>query len=421
MSPRAALAACKISPKSSIYTLCKPCLARTFSASRTLADAENDELRPATNLDKRPPGPSAQRQAMFNWLEGPGSAFRYPLPGSTNYLSAYNHAGQLIRAAQSGNVSVKQEDSEGTADTDDARALEAAATTTSIPPERREDLRPFPNNKAFYSESILSEDLRLEIWRRVQVEGQSIRQTSAELQVEMRRVAAVVRLVEIERRMKAEGKPLAIPYARAIHSMVPTTNLDPISRRPDSAHESINDLEQHPLTFPQLFYPTSESRAFNRTDAGRVFSGAPRLPDHDDYVPVEPWQDDNPELIGKRGHEKYVLKPADSRIPHPHLIAAEKDRFMGESPAQQVRKYNQRLQEDAEKRKRLQAKREAAEEGTKTRIEAGRWQFVVTDVQTSRQGTGINGRGTGSPGHRYGVPSEERKRGRVKIPTKVDV
>lgn len=203
--------------------------------------------------------------------------------------------------------------------------------------------------------------------------------------------------------------------------MVPTTDLDPISRQPTSAHESINDLEQHPLTFTQLFYPTSESRAFNRTDAGRVFSGAPRLPDHEGHVPVEPWQDSTPELIGKRGHEKYVLKPADSRIPHPHLIAAEKERATGVPPAEQVRHYNQRLQEDADRRKELKAKREAAQESTKTRIDAGRWQFVVTDVQTSRQGTGIHGRGTGSPGYRYGVPSEERKRGRVKIPTKVDV
>lgn len=203
--------------------------------------------------------------------------------------------------------------------------------------------------------------------------------------------------------------------------MVPTTDLDPTTGQATSPHESINDLEQHPLTFTQLFYPTSESRAFNRTDAGRVFSGAPRLPDHEGHVPVEPWQDSDPELIGKRGHEKYVLKPADSRIPHPHLIATEKERATGVSPAQQVRRYNQRLKEDADRRKELKAKREAAQESTKTRIDAGRWQFVVTDVQTSRQGTGIHGRGTGSPGYRYGVPSEERKRGRAKIPTKVDV
>lgn len=202
MSPRAAIgAAGKIAPKSSIYTLCKPCLTRSFSATHTLAASEDDDAAPTINLDKRPPGPSAQRQALFNWLDGPGAVFRYPLPGSTNYLSAYNRTGQLIRVANSG----KQEDSnDEEGDTDDARALEAAATTKSIAPERREDLRPFPNNKAFYSEGILSEALRLEIWRRVQIQGHSIRQTSAEFQVEMRRVAAVVRLVEIERRMKAE-------------------------------------------------------------------------------------------------------------------------------------------------------------------------------------------------------------------------
>lgn len=202
MSPRAALgAAGKIAPKSSIYTLCKPCLTRSFSATHTLAASEDEDAPPTLDLDKRPPGPSVQRQALFTWLEGPGSAFRYPLPGSTNYLSAYNTAGQLLRAAQSGKP---EESSDDVGDTDDARALEAAATTKSLPPERKDDFRPFPNNKAFFSESVLSEDLRVEIWKRVQVQGHSIRQTSAEFQVEMRRVAAVVRLVEIERRMKAE-------------------------------------------------------------------------------------------------------------------------------------------------------------------------------------------------------------------------
>lgn len=207
--------------------------------------------------------------------------------------------------------------------------------------------------------------------------------------------------------------------------MVPLTHLDPNTNRPTSAHESINDLEQHPLTFPQLFYPTSESRAFNRTDAGRVFSGAPRLPDEHDIGQggkntIEPWQDTKPEIIGKRGRERPVLKPADSRIPHPHLIAYAKDKVEYSREERQQR-YHTRLQEDADARKALKAKREAAEEGKKTRIDTGRWQFVVTDVQTTRQGTGVHGRGTGSPGYRYGVPSQDRKKGQVKIPTKVEV
>jgi hypothetical protein len=95
--------------------------------------------------------------------------------------------------------------------TADEEALEAAATETDrlqqeyrLPKESLDDLRPFPLNKNFVSQSILSEDLRNEIWERVQRQGKSVRQVSMEMGVDMRRVAAVVRLIEVERRMKAE-------------------------------------------------------------------------------------------------------------------------------------------------------------------------------------------------------------------------
>lgn len=110
---------------------------------------------------------------MFAWLEGPGESFRHPLPKSTNYLSAYSRFGKLLRVGE---------------DT----------------PESEEDLRPFPLNVHFTSQSILSEPLRMEVWRRVQVEKKSVRTVSVELGIEMRRVGAVVRLVELEKRMREE-------------------------------------------------------------------------------------------------------------------------------------------------------------------------------------------------------------------------
>ncbi len=208
--------------------------------------------------------------------------------------------------------------------------------------------------------------------------------------------------------------------------MVPVTKMNPRTRRPNVPHESINDLEQHPVTFPQLFYPTSESRAFNRTDAGRVFSGAPRLPDDQDVgqggkSAVEPWQDTKTEIIGRPGHTHPVLKPADSRIPHPHLVAYEKDRLdpsigFGEREA----RNQERLRRETERIQAAKRKQAQAEEASKTRIETPRWQFIVTEVMATRSGTGLDGRGTKSPGHRYGVPSQERKKGRVKIPTRVE-
>jgi len=135
---------------------------------------------------------------MFAWLNGPGENFRHPLPNSTNYLSAYDRRGNLLR----GTIQ-KIQDPSGP-ETADSRALEGAATEQQLERESRDDLKPFPLNQQFVSQSILSEALRLEIWKRVQVQKKSVRQVSVELGVEMRRVGAVVRLVEVERRMKAE-------------------------------------------------------------------------------------------------------------------------------------------------------------------------------------------------------------------------
>ncbi len=210
--------------------------------------------------------------------------------------------------------------------------------------------------------------------------------------------------------------------------MVPLTTLNLTTRLPTEPHESINDLEQHPLTYPQVFYPTSESRAFNRTDAGRVFSGAPRLSGEKEIAIsegiYEAWQDNRAEIIGRPGHARPVLKPADSRIPHPHLIAFEKDKVDRDlTPLEWRARHRERLQEDEEKRKAAKTRHREEEEATKTRIDVGRWQLVVTEVQSTRQGVGIDGRGSGkgAVGQRYGVPSQERKKGRVKIPTRVEV
>lgn len=211
--------------------------------------------------------------------------------------------------------------------------------------------------------------------------------------------------------------------------MVPVNQLNLQTGKPMEPHESINDLEQHPLTFPQVFYPTSESRAFNRTDAGRVFSGAPRLPDELDVgqggqPASEPWKDTKPEYVGKAGHSHPILKPADSRIPHPQLIAYEKDwldpEFSQDRPQLQARNQ-QRLDEDARKRREAKETKERLEEERRTRVDTGRWQFIFTDVAATREGTKLDGRGTKSPGVRYGVPSQERKKGQVKIPTRVEV
>ena len=76
-----------------------------------------------------------------------------------------------------------------------------------LPPETADDLMPFPLNRHFRSQPVLSEELRQEIWRRVAHGDQDVRGVSASLGVEMRRVGAVVRLVSLEKRLEEEVCP----------------------------------------------------------------------------------------------------------------------------------------------------------------------------------------------------------------------
>ena len=167
---------------------------------------------------------------MFRWLNGPGSVFREPLPNSTNYLNAYDKAGGLIRAQGAKPHDEKyseaqKEDSMNAQDLEEdeddfdtntqqltKRGVEKAAKrdrklkdgeevipkNVGLPKEEAEDLMPFPMNRQFRSQPVLSEELKEEIYKRVMVEGQDVRTVSATLNVEMRRVAAVVRLKALE-------------------------------------------------------------------------------------------------------------------------------------------------------------------------------------------------------------------------------
>jgi hypothetical protein len=143
---------------------------------------------------------------MFGWLQGPGDNFRRPLGNSTNYLTAYDARGTLLRGRKENEPPQASTTDPAEPDTEAARQLEAAAEEVGeVNRETEDDLRPFPLNKHFVSQSILSEELQEEIWKRVQAQGKSVRQVSVEMGVDMRRVAAVVRLVEVEKRMKAEA------------------------------------------------------------------------------------------------------------------------------------------------------------------------------------------------------------------------
>jgi len=128
-----------------------------------------------------------------------------PLNGSTNYLGAYNAEGQLKRVVEAAAEAERKKKKEAGRPNEPAKegtsedSEEGGGFKGEIPPETGRDLTPFPLNRSFISQPVLSDELREEIWKRVMKDGKSVREVSAELAVEMSRVGAVVRLKEIEK------------------------------------------------------------------------------------------------------------------------------------------------------------------------------------------------------------------------------
>lgn len=329
------------------------------------------------------------RRQMYDWLNGPGAKLRNPLPSSTNYLGAYDKYGNLIRASDQAQ-SKRRRDGEEASSSEDG-GLEAriepeveAQDEDALPPESREDLQPFPLNRHFYSQPVLSEELREKIYDEVVVRNTPISVVSSSYKVTMERAAAVVRLKTIEKQWEAQEKPMAKPYSRAVLSMLPTTGLA-TDLKWQPAHESIADIRVHPATRQQIFYPTSESRHFTREDAAKAFAND--------------------------------LLPADKRIPHPDLVEAERDEFMGLDFDTRVRRQQERNEKHAQER--LRREKKAAEKAAATRtVQGRRWDFQFEDFSVDQ--VGRDGKSPAGVGWRYGAPHEDRKRGQIKIPKRVD-
>ncbi|KAF1941870.1 hypothetical protein EJ02DRAFT_454707 [Clathrospora elynae] len=366
-----------------------------------------------------------RRRKFYEWLNGPGQQLKEPLPGSTNYLGAYDKYGNLVRAGHGW----RREDAKAAAAGQqqkadpEAKAEKPAETPTpaaqesldeleaairsgeaeeegktqreekddgKLPPETAEDLRPFPLNQYFRSQPVLSEDLREAIFQRVKKDGATVSLASVEFGVSNERVGAVVRLKQMEKEWIAQGKTLALPYSKAVLQMLPTTPHVDSSQAKNKGkrpiqHEPINDLPVHPATHQQLFVPVSESRHYTRVDAGRAFHNS--------------------------------LLPADARIPHPELVQAERELESGLSFEERRRLAEQRFEKQQEG-KRKEERRMEAERAKEKVVPRRRWDFVVRDV--SVEAAGRDGRGIEASGWRYGFPHQDRKRGIPKIPTRVE-
>ena len=179
---------------------------------------------------------------------------------------------------------------------------------------------------------------------------------------------------------------MAKPYSEAVLAMLPKTSFNP-ERNSLRAHESINDITVHPATRQQIFYPTSESRQFNREDAAKAFSP--------------------------------TLLPADKRIPHQALLKIEK--WNSDPSLDKDQRTGLLRRWDAEERaKKDEAERKKTEWEARTQrtVKGRRWDFMFQDISADE--VGKDGRSRRGVGYRYGMPHTDRKRGEIKIPTSVE-
>jgi hypothetical protein len=162
--------------------------------------------------------------------------------------------------------------------------------------------------------------------------------------------------------------------------MLPQTELT----SPPSKHESINDLIVHKATMKQIFWPVAESTHFTRRHAGEAFESG--------------------------------LLPAEDRIAHPELVEMAKARMSGVLE-EDVRREGWRKIEahDAKQKEKIEMRKKKVEEQTTT-VTTSRWDFKFQDVVVDKASVGRHVPGIGS---RYGVPAQDRKKGQVKIPTRV--
>lgn len=179
---------------------------------------------------------------------------------------------------------------------------------------------------------------------------------------------------------------LATPYARAVNAMLPKTPFVSGSRTPPLPHESINDLPVHSATTRQLFHPVPESMHFNRASAAKAFSRD--------------------------------LLPADKRIPHPELVELAKVAAQHRGRDDVVKARRNELEQQEAAVLNMKREQKAAQEAAAKKIDTPRWQFRFENIKA--ESAGRDGRAKGGVGARYGIPPQDRKKGQVKIPTKVE-
>lgn len=165
--------------------------------------------------------------------------------------------------------------------------------------------------------------------------------------------------------------------------MLPQTRFQEGEAQP--AHEPVNDIHVHKYTMQQLFVPVSESRHFTREDAAAAF--------HRSMLSV------------------------DKRSPQPQLIEMERRVLQGVKRNESKEQFEEATRKEEEAVAARIMRKQAAEEKALTRVKTDRYEFRFRDM--SVQDVGPIGRSRAGTGWRYGAPHEDRKKGKVKIPTSV--
>ncbi|KUI58969.1 37S ribosomal protein S35, mitochondrial [Cytospora mali] len=325
------------SSSSSIVAAAASPLERALLSSQLLSSPSSSRSFSTTNSRQRRTAPLA-KQRMQEWLKKKGKDLKTHTPGQVNYLGG----------------------------------------------ETGSRMRPFPSNPAFISQPVLSEEAREMIWHKVMVNWEGIKAVSAELGVDQRRVAAVVRMKEVEKDWEKNGIKLAKHYSRAVLGMVPTHSYP--EDKPKQALEPINEIHVHSYTMQQLFVPTSESREFTREDAAKAFH--------------------------------HTLLSPDRRIPHPELVAMERRIKDGMKERDSWKMFKEEAKQSEQARdEKVAAQAELEQKKTMT-VATDRFEFRIKTI--SADDAGKHGRARGAVGWRYGIPYEDRKKNQVKIPTKID-
>ena len=78
----------------------------------------------------------------------------------------------------------------------------------------------------------------------------------------------------------------------------------------------------------------------------------------------------------------------------------------------------QKIEEEAKEKVEREVRKQERERRLVKKLETPRWEYRFRDV--SVESVGKDGRAAGGVGARYGVPFEDRKKGAVKIPQRVD-